>query len=116
MVEPFRRVVPKAKWNGVLLNSSLTEDQERFTTLIRDPRLTPAMMLDVMNNAMGLQPDVRRALPGEAHKAPVGGRGMIASWPEGALAGVMGSNALGTLCDALEERLALLPIKRRSLP
>jgi hypothetical protein len=98
------------------LNASLNEHQERLATLIQDPRMTPGLMLDVMNHAMGLRPDLRLALPGEARKAPVGAVGMVASWPSGALEGLIASNGLGLLCDALEEQLALLPDRRRLRP
>jgi len=97
------------------LNSALNEDQERFTTLIQDPRLTPSVMLEVMSNAMGLEPDLRLARPSDSRKAPIGGAGLIAAWPAGALQSVIAANGLGTLCDALEERLALFPMMRRRL-
>jgi len=93
----------------------LNEDQERFTALIRDPRLTPGVMLDVMADAMGLEPDIRLAQPGESRKAPIGAAGLIATWPTGALQSVISSNGLGALCDALEERLALFPTTRRRI-
>jgi hypothetical protein len=98
------------------LNASLNEEQERFATLVRDPRLTPSLMLEVMNDAMGLQPDLRLALPHEARKAPVGSVGMIAAWPAGALARAVAANGLGPLCDAIEEHLALLSERRRFRP
>jgi len=97
------------------LNSALNEDQERFTALIQDPRMTPGVMLEVMADAMGLEPDIRQARPGESRKAPIGAAGLIAAWPTGALQSVIASNGLGTLCDALEERLALFPVMRRRL-
>jgi hypothetical protein len=73
--------------------------------LIKDRRLTPDLMLEVLNEAMGLQPDLRRPLPNETRKAPPGAGGLIAAWPSGALAAAIAAQGLGPLCDALENRL-----------
>jgi hypothetical protein len=96
------------------LNLTQNADQMRFAALIADPRLTPDMMLEVMNDAIGLEP-----LPG---LVPIPSRGIPprtpwargnAAWPKGALADVIARNGLGTLCDALEERLELLTRQHR---